>query len=100
LFADRTLEFRTQGIDRRKAVAPCIRPAGIDDSTAIDEVAGIALVRVHRRIERRAPATVDDTDGGFGIATRRHCPNNVLHIRWIDVVIDDDDEAAMIVAAA
>ena len=97
---DLLFELGAERVDRRKAVAPGVGAASIENRPAVDEIAGVALVGVHRRIERRAPAAVDDADGGLGIATGRHRPDHILHIGRIDVVIDDDDEAAMIVAAA
>ena len=51
LFADFLLQLGTQGIDRAGTVAPGVRTAGVEDRAAIDEIAGIALVRVHCRIE-------------------------------------------------
>src|SRR5262245_49322340 len=65
------LEPGAQGVDRRKAVAPGIGSAGIQYGAAVDEVAGVALIGMHGRIERRAPAAVDNADGGLGIATSR-----------------------------
>ena len=56
------LEFGAERIDWRKAVAPGVGAAGVENRPAVDEVAGVALVGMHGRIERRAPATVDDSD--------------------------------------
>src|SRR4030095_8404520 len=76
LFADRTAQLRAERVDRRKTVTPGVRTAGVENRAAVDEVAGVALVRMHRRIEGRAPATVDDADRGLGVAARGNRPDD------------------------
>src|SRR5258706_6992226 len=85
LFADLACQFRTERVDWRKAVAPRVGAAGVENRPAVDEIAGIALIGMHRRIERRAPATVDDTDRSLGVAAGRHRPDHVLHVWRIDI---------------
>src|SRR5258706_2962269 len=80
LFADLACQFGTERVDRRKAIAPRVGAAGVENRPAVDEIAGIALIGMHSRIERGAPSTVDETTGSLGIAAGRHSPNHVLHV--------------------
>src|SRR5262249_12314375 len=82
------LQLRTQRVYRREAVAPSVRTAGIKDCPTINEVTGISLVGMHGGVERRAPATIDDTDRRFRITARRYRPNHLFHVRRIDILID------------
>ena len=51
---DRLFEFGAERVDRRKSIAPGVGAAGIENRPAVDEIAGVALIRVHRRIEGQA----------------------------------------------
>jgi hypothetical protein len=53
------------------------------------------LIRRHSRVERRAPAAIEDVDIRRRIDSRHHCPQDFFQIRRIDVFIDDDDIATI-----
>src|ERR1700694_5641965 len=88
--------LRRGSVDLGEFVAPVPRPAGVDDRPAVGEVAlGLAL-RLDAWIERGAPGIVDDVDGGGGIGTRQHRPDQLLQVGYVDVVIGYDDVATRI----
>ena len=58
-------------------------------------IAALALVRRHARIERRAPATVNDVDIGRRIDSRHHRPEHFFLVGRIDILIDHDDVATV-----
>src|SRR5258706_13132302 len=80
LFADLACQFRTERVDRRKAIAPRVGAAGVENRAAVDEIAGIALIGMHRRIKRRAPPTVDDCEVGLRLPPGLHAPDPLLHV--------------------
>ena len=96
LFAQRIFQLGANDVHGREAVLPVIGPAGVDDDPGVGEVRRVLLIRVHDRIERRAPAVVNDGDGALRVATRRHGPDDFPKVGGIDVIIHHHDESAMI----
>src|SRR4029077_4679052 len=69
------------------------RPLSIEWNTSVDDDAGIALVIdvvIAHRIERRAPAAMDDIDLNTRIAAGAHRPDDVVDVGRIDVLIHDN----------
>lgn len=59
-------------------------------------IALVVLRIVAHRIERRAPAAMDNVDLIAWIATRAHGPNDVVYVGRVDVIIHDDCPAIAI----
>src|SRR3954468_8875016 len=61
----------------------------------VDEDAGIARIffAVGHRVERRRPAAAQNLHALARIAARAHCPDHLVHVGGIDVVIDHHDKA-------
>src|SRR6266545_2380761 len=55
-------QLATRATDLRKLIFPSKRPHRIKDRAAIGMILIISFLRRHARIERCAPATVDDID--------------------------------------
>src|SRR5262245_54045593 len=79
--------------DVRKRLPAPERNAGVDHHA---RVASIDVAVIAHRIERRAPATVDDVDLVARIAARAHRPDHVVEVGRVDVVVDDDGPAVAI----
>src|SRR5579864_2415747 len=87
---------RRRGIDRGEFVAPVPRPAGVDDGAAIGVIAHRLAFRLDARIQWRRPGIADDVDRGCRIGPRDQCPDHLLEIRDVDIVVDHDRVAAAI----
>src|SRR5579864_8089207 len=87
---------RRRGIDRGEFVAPVPRPAGVDDGAAIRVIAHRLAFRLDARIQWRRPGIADDVDRGCRIGPRDQCPDHLLEIRDVDIVVDHDRVAAAI----
>src|SRR5712692_232737 len=68
---------------------------GVEDGAAVGVVLRVALVGRHARVERRAPAAVDELDVARGIDARLHGPQHLLEVAGVDVLVHDDDVAAV-----
>src|SRR5262249_61011884 len=68
----------------RERLLPPEWDAGVDDHARVATV-GVAVVA--HRVERRAPAAVDDVDLLARIAARAHRPDHVVEVGRIDVLV-------------
>src|ERR1700692_1239102 len=64
LVNDRLHQSPLDPVYHRELVAPVERPHRIEDRAAIGVILAQALFRRHARVERRAPATIDEMDVG------------------------------------
>src|SRR5262245_30297050 len=78
-----------------KLIPPFERPHRVEDSPAVRMVAVVPLVRRHSRVQRGAPATIDDVDVSCRVHPGHHRPKYFFLIRGIDILIDNHDVAAV-----
>src|SRR5262245_28865858 len=90
---DAVVERLARAGDDREGLLAAERDAGVDHDPRIATV-GVAVVA--HRVERRAPAAVDDVDLVARVAARAHGPDHVVEVGGIDVLVDDDGPAVAI----
>src|SRR5215213_2355341 len=76
----------------RELVAPLVRPSGVDDHSRVVR----PLFGIDGRVERATPRTFDDAHVTLRITARHHCPQDVVSIRHVDVVINNDNQSATV----
>ena len=73
-----------------------LRRNGMQASMITRELRRSLLGVVAHRIERRAPAAVDDVDLIARVAARAHRPDHVVEVGRVDVVVDHDGPAIVV----
>ena len=87
--AHEVVDFLAGAHHDREGVAAFERLAGVDDDAGVARI----VVRVSHRVERGRPAAAQGLHALARIEPRAHRPDHLVHVGWIDVVVDHDDEA-------
>src|SRR5947209_19438197 len=97
-FLRETALLRRGDIDLGEPVAPMPGPAGIYYRPAVGVVTDRLALGLDAWVERGRPGIADDVDRGRGIRPRQHGPDQLLQVRYIDILVDHHHVAPAISA--